>query len=131
VMKTLAKNVSFKQGSFVSCHLTLQGNLTDHILYDTISGSVVHVMGIIKVDKSSIWDDDGSKICLVDEIIYACYSLSAWNYGCIHDVLAYDLKTPTANQKEEALAHLISKGDINILSIPFFADNVFKPFIYK
>ena len=130
-MKTLAKRAYFKQGSFVSSHLTLQGNLTDHILYDTISDQVVHVLGILKVDKSSIWDDDGSKICLVDEIIYACYSLSAQNYGCIHDVLAYDLRAPNSDQKSNALAYLISKGDINILSIPFFADNVFKSFIYK
>jgi hypothetical protein len=131
-MKALTKTASFKQGSYVSCHLTYAGNLVGHIMFDNVSECTVKVLGIIKVVKSYLHDDDdGSKVWLVDEIIYACYSLSSWNFGCIIDVPAEDLIKASSDKKEEALSLLIEKEAISILDIPFFAQNIFVPFSYR
>ena len=69
----LTKAVSFKIGSYVSMHLTYMGNLVGHIM--AYNGATVEVLGILKVDKTSMIDD-GVKVFCIDDIIYCCKVIS-------------------------------------------------------
>ena len=121
----LTKAVSFKTGSYVSMHLTYQGNLVGHVM--SWAGHTVQVIGIIKVDKTSMTDEDGKVFC-IDDIIYCCKVISS---NEIMDVAGEDLVKASPDKIEEALISMISRGDIALHKIPFFAQNVFKPFKHR
>ena len=121
----LTKAVSFKTGSYVSMHLTYQGNLVGHVM--SWAGHTVQVIGIIKVDKTSMTDEDGKVLC-IDDIIYCCKVISS---NEIMDVAGEDLVKASPDKIEEALISMISRGDIALHKIPFFAQNVFKPFKHR
>lgn len=121
----LTKAVSFKIGSYVSIHLTYQGNLVGHIM--SYNGAAIQVLGIIKVDKTSMIDD-GTKVACIDDIIYCCKVISS---NEIIDVAGEELERATGSQIEEALAILLSRDEIKIHAIPFFGQNVFKQFKYR
>ena len=121
----LTKAVSFKTGSYVSMHLTYQGNLVGHVM--SWAGHTVQVIGIIKVDKTSMIDED-SKVLCIDDIIYCCKVISS---NDIMDIAGEDLVKASPDKIEEALISMISRGDIALHKIPFFAQNVFKPFKHR
>lgn len=121
----LTKAVSFKIGSYVSIHLTYQGNLVGHVM--EYNGATVEVLGIIKVDKTSMIDD-GVKVLCIDDIIYCCKVISS---NAIMDIAGEDLVKASPDKIEEALISMISRGDIALHKIPFFAQNVFKPFKHR
>jgi len=121
----LIRSVSFKLGSYVSMHLTYQGNLVGHVM--SWAGQTVEVLGIIKVDKTSMTDEDGKVLC-IDDVIYCCRMISN---KTVMDIPGEDLKKPTASALENALSLLISKGEIQIHNIPSFGENVFKPFKFR
>lgn len=121
----LTKTVSFKMGSYVSMHLTYQGNMVGHVM--SWAGHAVQVLGIIKVDKTSMLDEDG-KVACIDDIIYCCKVISS---NEIMDIAGEDLEKTTGCQIEEALSSLMARGEIQIHAIPFFGQNVFKPFKHR
>lgn len=121
----LTRTVSFKIGSYVSMHLTYMGNLVGHIM--SYKGDTVEVLGILKVDKTSMIDD-GVKVFCIDDIIYCCRNISN---KTIIDVAGEELQKASPDKIEEALAVLISRGEIPFHKIPFFAENVFKAFKHR
>ena len=121
----LTKAVSFKIGSYVSMHLTYMGNLVGHIM--SYNGATVEVLGILKVDKTSMIDD-GVKVFCIDDIIYCCKVISS---NEIMDVAGEELERASPDKIEEALTRLISRGEISFHKIPFFAENSFKPFKHR
>jgi hypothetical protein len=121
----LTKTVSFKIGSYVSMHLTYQGNMVGHIM--AYNGATVEVLGILKVDKTSMIDD-GVKVFCYDDIIYCCKVISS---NEIMDVAGEELEKASPDKIEEALTRLISRGEIAFHKIPFFAQNSFKPFKHR
>jgi translation initiation factor 6 (eIF-6) len=121
----LTKTVSFKIGSYVSMHLTYMGNLVGHIM--SYNGATVEVLGILKVDKTSMIDD-GVKVFCIDDIIYCCRNIYTAD---IIDVAGEELQKASPDKIEEALAVLISRGEISFYKVPFFAENVFKAFKHR
>jgi hypothetical protein len=121
----LIKAVSFKIGSYVSMHLTYMGNLVGHIM--AYNGATVEVLGIIKVDKTSMIDD-GVKVFCIDDIIYCCKVISN---NEIMDVAGEELGRASPDKIEEAMTRLISRGEIAFHKIPFFAENKFKAFKHR
>lgn len=121
----LTKTVSFKVGSYVSMHLTYMGNLVGHIM--SYNGETVEVLGIIKVDKSSM-TDNGQKVLCIDDIIYCCRNISSQE---IMDVACEELERASPDKIHDAMLMMLSRGEIPFHKIPFFGENVFKPFKHR